>query len=115
VWSKKGAATGLINYYRASVRKSPKKAEAEIRPVKASTLVIWGQRDGYFGPELAEPEHDDVPNLDRVERLPDASNWVHHDEHERVTQLLNRLLRLRPSGPPPVLDDLGGFPIVIVP
>jgi pimeloyl-ACP methyl ester carboxylesterase len=30
----------------------------------------------------------DVPNLDRVERLPDASHWVHHDEHERVSQLL---------------------------
>jgi pimeloyl-ACP methyl ester carboxylesterase len=29
-----------------------------------------------------------VPNLDRVERLPDASHWVHHDKHERVTQLL---------------------------
>jgi pimeloyl-ACP methyl ester carboxylesterase len=27
-------------------------------------------------------------HLDRVERLPDASHWVHHDEHERVTQLL---------------------------
>jgi epoxide hydrolase 4 len=26
--------------------------------------------------------------LDRVERLPDASHWVHHDESERVTQLL---------------------------
>jgi epoxide hydrolase 4 len=29
-----------------------------------------------------------VPNLDRVERLPDASHWVHHDEAERVNQLL---------------------------
>jgi pimeloyl-ACP methyl ester carboxylesterase len=35
-----------------------------------------------------EPDRDDVPNLDRVERLPDGSHWVHHDEHERVTQLL---------------------------
>ena len=26
-----------------------------------------------------------MPNLDRVERLPDASHWVHHDEAERVT------------------------------
>jgi pimeloyl-ACP methyl ester carboxylesterase len=52
------------------------------------TLVIWGQRDRYLGPKLAEPEHDDVPNLDRVERLPEASHWVHHDEPERVTQLL---------------------------
>ena len=23
-----------------------------------------------------------------IERLPDASHWVHHDEHERVNQLL---------------------------
>jgi pimeloyl-ACP methyl ester carboxylesterase len=29
-----------------------------------------------------------VPNLDRVERLSNASHWVHHDEAERVTQLL---------------------------
>ena len=29
-----------------------------------------------------------MPNLDHVERLPDASHWVHHDEAERVNQLL---------------------------
>ena len=87
-WSQPGAATGMINYYRSSVRTPPKKAAAAIHPIEAPTLVIWGERDGYLGPELAEPEHDDVPNLDRVERLPDASHWVHHDEAERVNQLL---------------------------
>jgi epoxide hydrolase 4 len=87
-WSQPGAATGMINYYRSSVRTSPKRAEAALRPISAPTLVIWGQRDRYLGPELAEPDHDDVPNLDRVERLPDASHWVHHDESERVTRLL---------------------------
>jgi pimeloyl-ACP methyl ester carboxylesterase len=87
-WSQPGAATGMINYYRSSVRQSQKKAEAALRPIKAPTLVIWGQRDHYLGPELAEPDRDDVPNLDRVERLPEASHWVHHDEAERVTQLL---------------------------
>jgi pimeloyl-ACP methyl ester carboxylesterase len=78
----------MINYYRASVRESPKKAQADIRPISAPTLVIWGERDRYLGETLAEPERDDVPNLDRVERLPDASHWVHHDEAERVNQLL---------------------------
>jgi epoxide hydrolase 4 len=87
-WSQPGAAAGMINYYRFSVRQSPKEAEAALRPISAPTLVIWGQRDSYLGPELAQPEDDDVPNLDRVERLPDASHWVHHDEAERVTQLL---------------------------
>jgi pimeloyl-ACP methyl ester carboxylesterase len=87
-WSQPGAATAMINYYRNSVRTPPKKAKAAIRRISAPTLVIWGQRDRYLGPKLADPDHDDVPNLDRVERLPNASHWVHHDEAERVTQLL---------------------------
>jgi epoxide hydrolase 4 len=87
-WSQPGAASGMINYYRASVRSSQKEAAAKLRPISAPTLVIWGERDSYLGSELAEPHADDVPNLDRVERLPDASHWVHHDEAERVNQLL---------------------------
>jgi pimeloyl-ACP methyl ester carboxylesterase len=87
-WSQPGATTRMINYYRSSVRTPPKRAEAALRPIDAPTLVIWGEQDHYLGQELAEPEHDDVPNLERVERLPDASHWVHHDEAERVTQLL---------------------------
>ena len=83
-WAQPEAATAMINYYRFAVRHS----SGEIRPITAPTLVIWGERDQYLGPTLAEPHHDDVPNLDRVERLPDASHWVHHDEAERVNQLL---------------------------
>lgn len=78
----------MINYCRSSVRIPPKQAEAALRTIKAPTLVIWGQDDRYLGPELAEPDRDDVPDLDRVEHLP-ASHWVHHDQHERVTQLLS--------------------------
>jgi pimeloyl-ACP methyl ester carboxylesterase len=87
-WSQPGASSGMINYYRASVRSSQKAAKAAIRPISARTLVIWGEKDGYLGSDLAEPEHDDVPNLHGVERLPDASHWVHHDEAERVNELL---------------------------
>jgi epoxide hydrolase 4 len=93
-WSQPGAASGMINYYRNSVRQSPKRAEAQLRPIQARTLVIWGEDDRYLGPELAEPDHDDVPNLDHVERVPDASHWVHHDEPDRVTQLLTDFFAL---------------------
>jgi pimeloyl-ACP methyl ester carboxylesterase len=87
-WSKPGAATGMLNYYRSSVRKPPKHAQAQIRPTRVPTLVIWGQRDRFLGPELAEPGRDDVPALDRVERLPGASHWTHHDAPVTVGQLL---------------------------
>jgi epoxide hydrolase 4 len=93
-WSQPGAPSGMINYYRNSVRQSPKHAEAQLRPVQARTLIIWGEDDRYLGSELAEPDHDDVPNLDHVERLPDASHWVHHDEPERVTRLLTDFFAL---------------------
>jgi epoxide hydrolase 4 len=92
-WSQPGAATAMINYYRSSVRESPKRAEAQLSPIQARTLIIWGDEDRYLGPELAEPDHGDVPNLDHVERLP-ASHWVHHDEPERVTQLLTGFFAL---------------------
>ena len=90
-WSQPGAATATINYYRASVRRRPPRragAFGEVQPVRAPTLVIWGERDRYLGAELAEPDHVDVPGLERVARLPDASHWVQHDEPERVSALL---------------------------
>ena len=86
-WSQEGAAAAMIDYYRAAVR-PPKGTKTDLHPISAPTLVIWGEKDRYLGPNLAEPHHEDVPNLDRVERLPDASHWVHHDEAERVTDLL---------------------------
>jgi pimeloyl-ACP methyl ester carboxylesterase len=87
-WSQPGALTAMLNYYRAVFRQSPRRAESRIRPVVAPTLVIWGERDRYLGAELAEPDRSDVPNLERVVRIPDATHWVQHDEPERVTQLL---------------------------
>jgi epoxide hydrolase 4 len=87
-WSRPGAPTGMINFYRAALRQTPRRAEGRIRPVEAPTLVIWGQRDRHLGAELAEPERADVPNLERVVRLPEASHWVHQDEPERVSELL---------------------------
>jgi epoxide hydrolase 4 len=87
-WSRPGAATGMVDYYRAAVRLGSKQ---ELRPISAPTLVIWGQGDRYLGRTLAEPHPEDVPNQ-RVERLPDASHWVHHDEPERVNRLLAEFL-----------------------
>lgn len=92
-WSQPGAPRAMLNYYRAALRQSPRRAEARIHPVEAPTIVIWGQGDIHLGAELAEPEHADVPNLERVVRLPEASHWVHQDEPERVNELLAEFFR----------------------
>jgi len=78
----------MINYYRASVRQSQKGSRGKASPDLSADAGDLGERDSYLGSDLAEPDRDDVPHLDRVERLPDASHWVHHDEAERVNQLL---------------------------
>jgi pimeloyl-ACP methyl ester carboxylesterase len=86
-WSQPGALTGMINYYRAALRRSPGKALAQMRPIEAQTMVIWGMLDRHLGSELAEPPAKWVPNL-RMERIPDATHWVQHDAPERVNELL---------------------------
>jgi pimeloyl-ACP methyl ester carboxylesterase len=86
-WSQPGALTGMINYYRAALRRSPGKTLKQMTPVRAKTLVIWGMRDRHLGSELAEPAREWVPDV-RVERIPEATHWVQHDAPERVNELL---------------------------
>ena len=100
-WSQPGAATAMLNYYRASLRRPPLRRRRQaaptnllpatgrsLPPVQAPTLVIWGERDRHLGAELAEPYSADVPNLERVVLLPNASHWVQHDEPDRLSELL---------------------------
>jgi epoxide hydrolase 4 len=87
-WSQPGALTAMLGYYRAAVRARLRRAAEELAPVTAPTLIIWGERDRHLGAELAQPHAADVPNLERVERLPNASHWVAHDEPELVSRLL---------------------------
>jgi epoxide hydrolase 4 len=87
-WAQPGAVRGMLNYYRAGFSEPTQTTLGRLRPVDAPTLVIWGERDGYLRKQLAEPSRDDVPGLERVERLPNASHWVQQHEPERVSQLL---------------------------
>jgi pimeloyl-ACP methyl ester carboxylesterase len=86
-WSQPGALTGMINYYRAALRSSPRSVQGRLVPIQAPTLVIWGERDRHLGAELAEPLPKWVPDV-RVKRIPDATHWVQHDAPERVNELL---------------------------
>jgi pimeloyl-ACP methyl ester carboxylesterase len=87
-WSQPGAAEAMLNYYRASMRRPPSGRGDGLQPIQAPTLVIWGERDRALGSELADPPPEDVPGLERVVRLPEASHWVQHDAPERVSELL---------------------------
>jgi pimeloyl-ACP methyl ester carboxylesterase len=55
--------------------------------VAAPTLVIWGERDDYLLPEVALESLDYCEN-GRLEPLPHATHWRHHEYPDRVSDLL---------------------------
>lgn len=82
-YAQPGALTAMLNYYRALPRTRPRR----FPPVTAPTRVIWGERDRYLTPGVAEPRGADVPNLERVIRL-DVGHWVQHEAPGQVADLL---------------------------
>ena len=82
-WTQPGAATAMLNYYRALIRFGNVKG----RQVQAPTLLLWGEKDVALVPELADDLGKWVPNLKTV-KFPKATHWVMRDETLRVNQEL---------------------------
>jgi pimeloyl-ACP methyl ester carboxylesterase len=55
--------------------------------VKVPTLIIWGMGDTALPAALLEGLEDFVPDL-RIERVPDATHWIVHEQPQRVAALL---------------------------
>ena len=88
-WGRPGAAAGMLNWYRASVRRRPERL-ADKR-VHMPTLIIWGRRDVALSDTMVAPSAalcDDV----RVEYFDEATHWVLHDEPERTSALIEEFL-----------------------
>jgi len=83
--------TAAVNYYRAAFR-GVRATAARTRKIDAPTLLVWGERDRYLVPGLTRGLAPWVPDL-RIERLPRATHWIHHDEPGRVNELLLSFLR----------------------
>ena len=97
-WSR--GLTGGVNYYRASPLHPPTATDAgaaklQLDPAdfhcNVPVRVIWGERDRALLPVLLDGLESFVDDL-HIERLPDASHWVVHEQPERVTQLIRRFL-----------------------
>jgi pimeloyl-ACP methyl ester carboxylesterase len=72
--SQPGAATAMINYYRALFRNAPA-ARRLIRPITRPTLLLWGMKDFALIPELTEGLEQWVPDL-RIERREESGHWL---------------------------------------
>ncbi len=86
-WAQPGALTAALNWYRAAFHRSPARSLRGLRPIEEPTLVIWGERDRYLGPELLDGLEHWVSHL-RLIRLPEASHWVQNDSFAKVNTIL---------------------------
>ncbi len=85
-WSRPGAFTSMLNWYRALVQRPP---QARSPRVTVPTLVIWGVQDQFLDVAMVEPSVALCDN-GRYVLLPEATHWVQHEEPQQVNELLSR-------------------------
>jgi len=82
-WRQPGALTAMINWYRAYKYHTAAAAGQILVP----TLLIWGKKDYFLEEEMAQPSIDKCRH-GRLEFVPDATHWLHHEKPEQVNQLI---------------------------
>ena len=90
---KPGAATAMVNWYRAGARNGMKKwAPGKAPVIDIPTLMIWGEEDTALGIELTEGYGPYVKDF-TLQRLPGVSHWVQQEAPEAVNARLEAWLR----------------------
>lgn len=78
-WSKPGSLTGMLNYYRALLRRR-EGSPARITP---NTLILWGGNDAALELHVAERSLELCDDA-RLVVLEDATHWLHLDHPDRI-------------------------------
>lgn len=102
--SKPGALTAGLNWYRAAAAQGPAGLLADGQSLcTRPTLLIWGDRDPYLGPELFVDNERFAPQLSTL-HVPGASHWVHQWAPELVTRELTAFFSGGVTGGPDRLE-----------
>jgi pimeloyl-ACP methyl ester carboxylesterase len=96
-WSQPGAATGMINWYRAIARYRPTPVQTQ---VSTPTLIVWGARDEFLETSMAYDSVDYCENGELVVNST-ATHWILHEEPAMVVEAL---LEFLPEPPFPTPD-----------
>jgi len=89
-WSREGALTAMLNWYRAALLSPSKFAvDREASRVKVPALLILGKND-QFAAEGMSRESLQYCDDGHVEIFETASHWVQHEEPARVNTLLSQ-------------------------
>ncbi|MCP4359715.1 MAG: alpha/beta hydrolase [Chloroflexi bacterium] len=82
-WQRPTAVTGMLNWYRASMRDFFILPHPTPASIQTEILLLWGAQDRALGRELAEMSVELCAN-GRLIFFPHATHWLQHDEVEAV-------------------------------
>lgn len=88
-----GAATAMLNWYRAAGRSFAALGTAATT-IETPTLLIWGEQDTALGKETTFGTERYVKDL-TVRYLPNVSHWVQQEAPEEVNRILAEWLGRR--------------------
>jgi pimeloyl-ACP methyl ester carboxylesterase len=95
-WSQPGALTGMLNWYRAAVRRGIRYAfnfkKLPKRRIHVPTLMLWGKHDVALSYAMVQPSIE-LCDDGRVVTFDKATHWVQHDEGDEVNKNLIGFLR----------------------
>jgi pimeloyl-ACP methyl ester carboxylesterase len=91
-WTRPGAATGMVSWYRAMFRNLKSLPRGQDARVRVPALVIWGTGEKYIVRAMAD-ESVALCDDGRLELIEGASHWVKDDAPDRVNALLEGFFR----------------------
>jgi epoxide hydrolase 4 len=88
-WWRRGAMSGMLNWYRANFRQLPQFSTSHVH---VPTLMLWGKKDFALSPELVSEslEYSTDGNLVMFE---EATHWLQHEEPDNVSNAILEFLR----------------------
>jgi len=94
-WSKPGALTAAINYYRANMHPAMLFSEKTVAfpKIKSPTLVLWGEQDVALSKDLIVNSEEFVDAPYSVRYFPNCGHWVQLEDPELVNKYLIEFLR----------------------
>jgi pimeloyl-ACP methyl ester carboxylesterase len=85
-WQQSGAITGMLNWYRAALRRP---VEATNLTINCPTRILWGENDIALTKEMAQLSTQYCSDVE-LTYYPDGTHWLTHDHPERVA---NEIIR----------------------
>jgi pimeloyl-ACP methyl ester carboxylesterase len=84
-WSRPGALTAMINYYRAATRYPA--TSVPNKQVQMPVQIIWGKGDAFLGHEMAEMSLAKCAG-GRLQIIDEGTHWVAHEFPGRVNDTI---------------------------